>query len=117
MPDGRYSKVNVERDSELLSDAAQVRAMKSGSLGFSIGTNSLVALIVGVLTWYLGHQGSTPPTCASKDDVISLDKRIESLRSDVVVLTQKVSQDSERNHNDVELMKLRLDVLTNRAPH
>lgn len=115
MVDGRYSKVNIERDPDVLSDAAQVRAMKGGSLGFTIGTNSLVAVIVGVLTWYIGHQGSTPPSCASKDDVVALDRRIESLRTDVVALIQKQSQDSEHQRNDMELVKLRLDVLKNQA--
>jgi len=114
-PDGRYSKVAVERDPDLLSDAAQVRAMKGGSLGFTIGTNSLVALIVGVLTWYIGHQGNTPPSCASKDDIVALDRRIESLRGDLAALVQKQSQDANMTHNDMEMVKLRLEVLKNLA--
>ena len=112
MVTGRYSKVHVETDAEVLSDAAQVRAMHGGKVGFTIGTNALVALVVSVLTWYLSRHEPTPVNCASREDMVSLDKRIESLRSDVVMLTQKVSQDAERNHNDVELMKLRLDVIS-----
>jgi hypothetical protein len=115
MPDGRYSKIHVESDSELLSDAAQVRAMKGGSLGFTIGTNSLVALIVGVLTWYLTHQAA-PPNCASKEDILALDGKVGALRQDMITLNQGTSKTISDTKNDllIEMLKMRQDLAAKR---
>lgn len=74
----------------------------------------VVLLVVGmlgaILYFVAKHQDAVPQNAATKNDVAAVDAKCESLHTDLAALAAKVNADSERQHNDMELLKLKVDV-------
>jgi hypothetical protein len=114
--DGRYRGPAVEVDAETVSDADTVKTFHAGSgkIGVTIGANALVALITAGLTYLGTHHDAAPVDCASKADMGDLRKEVADVKQGLANYVEKSSHDTDREHNDLELLKLKLDVVTQR---
>jgi hypothetical protein len=106
----------VQVDDELLTEAQTVKSWKlpSGGIGITIGTNTLVAAVTAGLTWFASHKDSAPIDCASKADVSDVRKEVSEVKSGLAAFAEKYSNDASVSHNDTELLKLRIQVLSDR---
>lgn len=84
---------------------------KGGTIGITIGANALVAIVTAVLTWFASHGTATVADCPSKAQFDGLSHQVDELHTNLGALVAKVNQDGDRAHNDMELVKLRLEVL------
>lgn len=107
-PDGRYSLVEVDRD--VKSDAETVKSFhSSGSIAIPVVVlTTLITAAASVLGTYFATRNTTPVDCASRESVTALDGKLEQLNTRFSALTEKVIADSERQHNDIVDLKLRL---------
>jgi hypothetical protein len=112
-PPPRRSRVDI--DAEFLSEAEATRSFHSGQR-VSIPIAVIIAIITsggGALASYFATRGAAAtPNCATKDDVTSIDRKVETLNNGFTALTEKVNQVEDRTHNDLSMVNLKLDVLT-----
>jgi len=110
-PDGRYSRVSIETDSETMSDAQVAKSFHGSNQVVTVPLAVVLALITaggGALTGYFTRGPGAPVDCASKDSVATLDRRVEQLATSFSALTEKVIADNERMHNDMVDLKLKM---------
>lgn len=107
-PDGRYSLVEVDRETQ--SDAATVKSFhQSSSVAVPVVVlTTLITAVASVCGTYFATRNTTPVDCASRESVIALDGKLEQLNTRFSALTEKVIADSERQHNDLVDLKLKV---------
>jgi hypothetical protein len=111
----RRSQPLIELDREVQSDADVVKAFHSkGKVGVTIGANALVAVVTAGLTWLTTHHESVPVDCASKSDLREVQQQVSEVKQGLANYVEKSSHDVDREHNDLELLKLKLDVVAQR---
>src|SRR4051812_21698712 len=112
----RRSQPLIELDRELQSDAATVKSFhtKGGGVGITIGANAIVAVVTAGLTWLTTHHEAVPVDCASKSDLREVQQQVSEVKQGLANYVEKSSHDVDREHNDLELLKLKLDVVAQR---
>jgi outer membrane murein-binding lipoprotein Lpp len=111
MPEGRYSRVNVETEANVLSDAQIAATFKpSVSVPWAVITVLITSMASVVGTYLATH--STPVDCASHGEVNALDKRVSDLNQTVSALTTTVNANADRSHNDIAILNGTLLALT-----
>lgn len=109
-PDGRYSRVAIEVDKTVESDAATVKRFHDGAIGIRIGKGFAVAVLGAAAGAWVTHSQQAPSNCATLADIQKLTARLDQTQDTLGNLVTKVNQDSDRTHNDLELLKLKIDV-------
>lgn len=109
-PDGRYSMVEV--DHETLSEAQTVATFQPSVRVPWVVVTTLTTAFASVIGTYYATRGA-PVDCASRADLNALSQSVGQLRTDVTALTDTVNRnaDNSNNHLEIELQKLRTDVL------
>lgn len=107
------SRPSVEVIEEMpMSDADTVKAFHSrGKIGVTIGANVIVAAITAGLTWLASHHESSPANCASREQLDQLSHQIDQMHQDLGALASHASASEDRTHNDIELLKVRIEAL------
>lgn len=86
---------------DLVSSQQLVRAMRP-HLARSVGSHSLIGLLVYGLAWYLMHQQQPlPANCASKDDLARIEEKLVRMKEDMTNLNQATNKDLERTRNEL----------------
>jgi hypothetical protein len=98
MPEGRYSRVNVETDPELLNEKQLAATFRPGiSVPWAVITAFITAVTSIVGTYLATH--TTPTDCASKGDINGLDLRISKQGEDIRALRATVDINASEEHN------------------
>jgi hypothetical protein len=98
MPTGRYSRVNLETDPNVLSDAQTAATFRPGVRIPWVIVSVLVTGLVSIICTYMSTH-SAPPDCASSGDMHAVNQHVDELNRTVTALTQTVNANADRENN------------------